>query len=205
MPIEPPASRWSMPDAPAVDDTGLVGRRRRPRTGNAARRLPRRAVPDAVGRSADRVVLARPAGGRAARRAARQPIAAPQPAAIRRDDRHAVPRGDERCAEPDGDGGGSRPSSSRPTPTARARLGALGRDVAATASWSVASTACASTGSSPANRCSTRHGRVEGGAGALVVGWWRRGRRCSMCSGRHRTSSRSAPSTCRRDEYLTPS
>ena len=99
-PIEPPPTRWRLPDARAGRRRRDRRRRRRPRAGHAARRLPQRAVPDAARAAQHRLVLARPARRHPARRAARQPLAAPQHAPLRGPPRHPLRRGDGALRRP---------------------------------------------------------------------------------------------------------
>ena len=93
-----------------------------------------------------------------ARRAARQPVAAAQPAPVRDPGRHRVRRGRAACADParphgwispDGPGRVHAGCTSSAGPT-RWRRG-----TATTASWLGASTASPSAACSPASRCST--------------------------------------------------
>ena len=91
-PVEPPTTRWQLPSPQAADRDGIVGDRRRPRTGHAVGGVPERPVPDALRPAPAGLVLARPAGDHPARRPRRQPLAAPQPAQLRRAAGHRLRR-----------------------------------------------------------------------------------------------------------------
>ena len=104
-PVEPPPTRWRLPDPELADADGIagVGADLEPGTLLAAYRD--RAVPDAARPAQHGVVLARPAGDHPPRRAARQPVAAPQHASLHRPPGHPLHRGDGALRRPSPPGG----------------------------------------------------------------------------------------------------
>ena len=89
-PVEPPPTRWRLPEPELADADGIVGVGADLEPGTLLAAYRTRAVPDAARAAQHRLVLARPAGDHPARRAARQPLAAPQHAPLRGPPRHAA-------------------------------------------------------------------------------------------------------------------
>ena len=154
-PIEPPASRWSMPDAAPVDDTGLVavGADLEPGTLLAAYRAGLFPMPLDGRRIAwfspdPRGIV--PLDGLRISRSLRRSV---RDFDVLFDTRFREVM--QRCADPERDGDGSRPSSSTPIQSCTGSGGRTRSRPTAVVSSSVGSMACASTGCSRVSRCST--------------------------------------------------
>ena len=209
VPVEPPPSRWALPDATTVgadQEIVGVGADLAPGTLLAAYRhglFPMRLQFARSHRTrSDRLVVAEPTRDHPTRRAHREPDLAPFDATLRDPDRHRVRSGDARLRRSrDDPTGGSTRSSSPPTPSCTGWDGRTasrrGRTTdGVTVSSSAGSTACASEGCSPRSRSSI--GSPTRRRSRSSRSWTcceRVGARCSTCSGRRRTSRRSVRST----------
>ena len=160
-PVDPGACAWVLPDPNDADHVGPRRRRRRPRAGDADRRLPRGLFPMPIG-DGDALdiglVVARPPRRHPARRPPRQPLAVQGDAS---DSRSAsTPPSPRSCAPAPTRGATAAGSTTRSRRRTR-ELHDLGWAHSVEA-WSrerasspAACTASPSAGSSPASRCST--------------------------------------------------
>ena len=207
-PVEPPPSRWELPDPPELPPR--TGRRRgrgrwRPRAGHGARRVPARPVPDARRRNA-RVVVARSA---------------------RRDPARRVPRAAARCGASlarfevrvdtcvrGGDARLRRPAPRRTVGStsrsshAYTRLHELGW-AHSVETWRDGELVGGLYGAAHRRACSRGSRCSTASTDASKVACWATvellrldGASSSTCSGRRRTCGRSARSTSPRAEYL---
>ena len=210
VPVEPPPSRWALPDRRHLGGRGRDrGRGRRPGSGNAPGGLPAGTLPDAPAGArshrprADRVVVAGSPGDHPARRVARQPLAAAVGAALRGARRHRVRAGDARVRRPASTARLDRQEVHRRVHRAPpTRVGAQCGDVAGECArrdgarrWSVRREhrrpVRGRVEVPPRHRCvQGRRGRARRPHARRVAAPW------STCSGPPRTWPRSARSTC---------
>ena len=203
----PTSDHLGVPAARTLPPRRRPGRdRRRPGAGDGAGGVPLRALPDAHRRPsrADGVVQPGTPRHAAAARPPRLALAGEVGAALRDPGRHRLCRGHRRLRRPTTPVGlDRRPDPRRVPPPPRARLGALGRDLARRPARRGACTAWRSAGCSPASRCSTarpmprrsRCWRWRACSTTVTTGW-------STPSGRPRTWPRSGSPRSRGREYL---